>query len=135
MQAFHHTGVSALFGCLVIGGWARADDILPEVRPEPVMPSGILVVFSKAIPSLAAADAEFDWEDNHYVHTPYAILRNDGSLFEEVRNHAGDWDEDPTPVSLPRGKYWIHARSSRDRWVLVPVEIREGAQTLVRLQP
>ncbi len=104
-----------------------------EVSFHSLVPEGSLIVYTKTFPSLSEAGAQFDWENNSNLHTPYTITRSDGTVLEKVNNHVGLWDEQPTPVYLPRGKYWIHAFSSKGDQVVVPVEIREGAQTVLHL--
>lgn len=124
-----------LFLGFVFFSWfsASADTIAPTVGPVHTVPSGTLIVYSATTPSLAEAGAGFDWEENRNLHTNYTIYRPNGSVFTNVRNSTGPYDEQAKAVSLPAGKYIIRALSQKDRWVRVPVVIKSGRLTVVKL--
>jgi len=87
---------------------------------------GSLVVFS-------ATDAFDDGGVPYNAHSSYAIYTTDRRLFKNVENHISRSDEIPEVVTLPAGSYVIEARSERDGYVLVPIIIKTGRQTIVDL--
>ena len=87
---------------------------------------GSLVVFS-------ATDAFDDGGVPYNAHSSYAIYTTDRRLFKNVENHISRSDEIPEVVTLPAGSYVIEARSERDGYVLVPIIIKTGRQTILDL--
>jgi hypothetical protein len=67
-------------------------------------------------------------------HTDYEIYSKDGALFERVRNATDHFDEDPSLVLLPVGRYVVKAESRSYGLVAAPVTIENGRTTSVRLQ-
>jgi hypothetical protein len=123
------------YGFLVFIGlltfWSvRADDS----DDLPTGPSGgELVVYSATVRSLAAATSTFDWEENRNPHTNYSIYHPDGTLVRNVVNSFGPYDERAKVVNLPEGKYVVRAMSPRDGRIDVPVVVRPGHRTIVKL--
>lgn len=64
----------------------------------------------------------------YYPHTDYDILSDTNQKLQNVPNHLGPMDQNPTLVTLPAGKYRV-----RYRGVTVPVSIAAGRTTVVHL--
>jgi hypothetical protein len=64
----------------------------------------------------------------YYPHTDYDILNDANQRLQNVPNHIGPMDQNPTLVTLPAGKYRV-----RYRGVTVPVGIAPGRTTVVHL--
>ena len=87
---------------------------------------GYLLVYS-------ATDEFSDGDLIFNAHSSYSIHTTDGKLFKNVENHMSRSDEIPALVTLPPGSYTVEARSGNNGYVLVPVQIRPGCQTIVDL--
>jgi hypothetical protein len=101
---------------------ARPDN----VNSQPEMRQGYLKVYS-------ATDEFNDGDAWYFPHSSYAIYNSGGKLFRNVENHISRSDEIPEVVILPVGSYTVDVRSERDGYVRVPVVVREGRQTILRL--
>jgi hypothetical protein len=71
-------------------------------------------------------------ETEYYTHTSYRIYSDSGKFFKYVSNSDGDMDESPMLVTIPAGKYDIHAQSDFGP-VIVPILIHPGETTMVNL--
>ncbi len=106
--------------------------LLDTVGPTPQAPlggaKGTLVVYS-------AYDPNADFNDTPYParFTDYTLLSSQGKLLQVVRNNTGGVSEQPAQVELPIGEYRVTARASGYHTVTVPVVIRGGRVTTVRL--
>lgn len=89
---------------------------------------GTLEVFS-------ATEQVPDGEDTYrYPHTDYEIYNANGKHLKWVRNGALQLDENPTDVTLPKGRYIVQAQSETGGLVRVPVVIGTGRTTVVNLE-
>ena len=64
----------------------------------------------------------------YYPHTDYDILTDANQRLQNVPNHLGPMDQNPTIVTLSAGKYRV-----RYRGVTVPVAVSAGRTTVVHL--
>jgi hypothetical protein len=115
---------------------ARADAVLHAVGPEPGSSTaryGGLIVYTATVPSLAEANAAFDWDNNRNLHTNYVISRPGDTRTLKVVNSFGPNDEYAKVVPLPAGRYLVRAQSQRDGVVTVPVVIQPHCLTEVKL--
>ena len=87
---------------------------------------GYLLVYS-------ATDEFSDGDLIFNAHSSYSIRATDGKLFKNVENHMSRSDEIPQGVTLPPGSYTVEARSGKNGYVRVPVQIKPGRQTIVDL--
>jgi hypothetical protein len=87
---------------------------------------GYLLVYS-------ATDEFSDGDLIFNAHSSYSIHTTDGKLVKNVENHMSRSDEIPELVTLPPGSYTVEARSGKNGYVRVPVQIKPGRQTIVDL--
>jgi hypothetical protein len=67
------------------------------------------------------------------VHSAYNVLTPEGTVVQEVPNHGTLADREPTPVSLPAGKYKVVARESHYGTVSLLAVIEAGRKTVIDL--
>jgi hypothetical protein len=119
-----------VLACALIGGCAPTAPLIIEqpigpYEPKAVPPDyGVLVVYSELEPR--------DGDPDYLVHSAYTIKTLEGTLVRQVDNHNGVLDRDPTPVSLPEGRYRVLARSDYGDLSLVAV-IQPGRRTVIDL--
>jgi hypothetical protein len=107
----------------------RAQNVLGSVGPRPRQPAaeapaGFLVVDTPT----------YSYEDSdvyYYPHRPYDIYDLAGKRVQHVRNHQNEYDERPTMVRLPPGKYHLVAETGDRRRFEVQVTIESGQTTEV----
>ena len=87
---------------------------------------GYLLVYS-------ATDEFEDGDLLFYAHSSYSIYTADGKLLKNVENHMSRSDEIPQLVTLAPGSYTVEARSGKNGYLRVPVQIKPGRQTIVDL--
>jgi hypothetical protein len=87
---------------------------------------GYLLVYS-------ATDEFSDGDLIFNGHSSYSTLTTDGKLFKDVENHMSRSDEIPQLVTLAPGSYTVEARSGKNGYLRVPVQIKPGRQTIVDL--
>lgn len=77
-------------------------EIVGIVMPDetPWIPVGYLVVYTRARPFREGDTA-------YYPHLPYRIFDEAGGFLRTVRNHRSNYDERPTRVELPVGRYVV----------------------------
>jgi hypothetical protein len=117
-------------GCISQPHGLVLDPIGPPGSPSPGAGSnGTLVVFS-------AFDPHADFNDLPYLrhYTDYKITREDGQLWQTVRNDNASLLEGPRRVQLPAGAYHVVARANGYGVVTVPVLIRANQVTTVHLE-
>ena len=122
-------------GALAFGSCATSQPyatVLATVGPLPtvkrVQEPGSLIVYTPIVEPNINPDTMF------YPHSSYAIYDSHGAFFQNVRNHIGAWDETPSTVSLPAGRYTVKAETEFDGDVEVPVIIVAERTTVVDLQ-
>ncbi len=81
----------------------------------------------------SATDEVNDGDAWYFPHSSYAIYTTDGKFFKNVENHISRSDEIAQIVTLPVGSYKVEARSEQDGYVRIAVVIKEGHQTILRL--
>jgi hypothetical protein len=81
----------------------------------------------------SATDEFNDGDAWYFPHSSYAIYTTDGKFVKNVENHISRSDEIPQIVTLPVGSYKVEARSEQDGYVRIAVVIKEGHQTILRL--
>jgi len=81
----------------------------------------------------SATDEFNDGDAWYFPHSSYTIYTTDGKFFKNVENHISRSDEIPQIVTLPVGSYKVEARSEQEGYVRVAVVIKEGYQTILRL--
>jgi len=101
--------------------------VFPEVGPAEPAHVGYLVVYT-------ATEPFNDGDMMYYTHTDYELYSREGRLLKNVRNSIVKGDEVPEKISLPPGRYMVHARSEYEGWVAVPVRIEYGRTTVVNLE-
>jgi len=87
---------------------------------------GYLKVFSATEPVITEAGV-------YQPHTFYEIRNDDGTLFDQVKNSLLGTNEAPVRISLPPGKYVIHAKSDMAGWVSIPVNIEQSLTSSVHI--
>jgi hypothetical protein len=118
---------------VLLGGCAEEPRtiVFKPVGPAPIVQKsrseGFLVAYTPVRLPPISSDTLF------YPHTSYALYDSHGAFLHHVRNHLGAWDESPETVSLPPGKYAVHAQSGTGDDLIVPVIIRGGRTTVVDL--
>jgi len=105
----------------------RGPMVLPTIGPAPVETSagkglGNLVVFTAWV-----QDRSFD------RHTDYILISDGGKLDKPIRNQADAFDQRPSVVVLPAGRYQVIAPSENYGRIKVPVLVQEGRTTFVYL--
>lgn len=114
----------------ILAGCTTRPVVLNRVGPAPVkagIPEGRLVVYS-ATETHPSGDSTF-----YYPHSSYTIYSPGGERFKWVENHIGLDDQSPMLVTLPAGKYDVHAQSDFGP-VVVPVLIEPFKTTEVNLE-
>ena len=81
----------------------------------------------------SATDEFNDGDTWYFPHSSYSIYTTNGKFFKNVENHISRSDEIPQIVALPVGSYKVEARSEQHGYVRVAVLIKEGQQTILRL--
>ena len=129
--------IACALASILLGGCATSSQpqaplVLGRVgpsRPELVVPSnsGTLVVHS----DWAVVQVGTDFETRH--HRDFRILREDGSLLQQVRNAPFALFEDPALVSLPAGNYIVETVDSVQGRVQIPVQVVTNRTTTVCL--
>ena len=113
---------------------ARDESLLSPgpVRPgsllhdAPAPAQGFLKVYS-------ATDKVNDGDVWYFPHSSYAIYEIAGKLVRKVENHNSFSDEIPQVVTLPAGSYVVEARSEREGYIRVHVQIKPVQQTTLNL--
>lgn len=121
--------LTGIVGCAGPQPVAVLKPVGPVTAEVKARPSGYLVVNSAREQS--APQIYFD--TRFYPHTGYSIYDSHGVLVRTVRNHLGSWDETLERVSLPPGRYTVHALSEVEGEVAVPVIIQQAKTTVVNL--
>ncbi|HEY4215445.1 MAG TPA: hypothetical protein VGM84_28495 [Steroidobacteraceae bacterium] len=67
------------------------------------------------------------------VHTDYTVSDTSGKELERIANRSGPFASRPAPVDLPPGQYQVKALLQGSGYVVVPVVIEVGRQTVLDL--
>jgi len=124
------TRISFIIGsvAILVAGCASQPPITTSsVGPAPLnredsYGKGELKVFTET-ESQQVGDSTF-----YFPHTDYDILNESNKKLQNVPNHLGPMDQNPTLVTLPAGKYQVSYRG-----VTVPVNVAAGRTTVVHL--
>ena len=124
------TKISILIGSVAVlaaGCASQPHIVTSSVGPTPLnmedsYGKGDLRVFTET-ESQQVGDSTY-----YFPHTDYDILSDANQKLQNVPNHLGPMDQNPTLVTLPAGKYRV-----RYRGVTVPVTIAAGRTTVVHL--
>src|SRR5437867_2723455 len=113
--------VGLLFGC------ATQTVVLSPVGPPPLARASgesgaALVVFS-------AEDFGAPGDEPYHYYSGYLLFSGSGKKLKYVANRAGNRGQDPSRLSLPPGRYKIHARAAAFGYVMVPVVLEAGKTT------
>lgn len=122
----------ALAFCLSCTGSTRRPpgEIIGTVLPEPPtprLPVGHLVVYTEA-------HAYREGDTAYYPHLPYRIFDQAGELVRTVRNHRSNYDETPTRVELPAGRYLVVPERNGRGQHTIAVVIQAGRLTKVDVE-
>ncbi len=122
IRALCLAGLAAAAGMAIIscGGNERISNtgkVIAEVRPGPqeVVPIGHLVVYTETRPFR-------NGDITYYPYRPYKIYDEAGELVRRVKNHRSNYDEKPTTVELPAGKYFVVPQASGRPRIAVVIE-------------
>jgi len=124
------TKISIFIGSVIVlsaGCASQPNIVTSSVGPTPVTMEdsygkGDLKVFTET-EMQQVGDSTY-----YFPHTDYDILSEANQKLQNVPNHLGPMDQNPTLVTLPAGKYRV-----RYRGVTVPVSIAAGRTTVVHL--
>lgn len=118
---------------LLVVGCASAPPLaLDRVGPATELASarsneGNLVVYSAWSPLMNMVDPDTP------LHSDYAVLSSDGTIFRKVKNWQSKVLRDPASVSLPPGLYTVEADAADHGKVRVPVLIEAHRMTIIHL--
>jgi hypothetical protein len=122
---------AALVGCAATSTTTVTDRVGPDLAQPRINLSaghGQLIVYT-------ARDTGIGDPVNYFpTHSPYVILKDDGSVLRRVDNRSGNFDREPLTVSLAPGEYKIRGRASNSGNVVVPIVVAENKTTIVDLE-
>ena len=123
------TAICALAVSCVQNGRISPGPVITTVEPSGPLrvPTGYLIVYTEA-------RAFLDGDVSYYPHQPYRIYDEKGSLVERVPNHRSNYDEKPTTVELPAGRYFVVPEGSGPSRPRIGVVIKGGELTKVDVE-
>lgn len=121
-------------GATLLSGCASAPKVVLDqtvgpapdrVRDQPRQ--GHLIVYSARESLLIGGDPD------HPQHTDYSIHSSSGQVIQHVRNRRSAFDEEPSVIHLPVGRYRVTAWASAYGLVSVPVIVKAQQTTVLYL--
>ena len=122
--------------CVLVGSCAGPPDrispgevIGPVVQPTGPLhaPAGYLRVYTETRPFR-------NGDVTYYPHRSYKIYDEAGGLVQSVQNHKHNYDEKPTTVELPAGKYFVVPQGGGPGRPRIAVVIKGGEVTKVDVE-
>lgn len=137
----HRLCLAALLGVMCMpttscenGGRGTNDHIAPGRPIATVGPTGpfkvsigYLTVYTKTRPYQ-------NGDITYYPHQPYKLYDEAGELVQRVTNHRSNYDEKPTTVELPAGKYFVVPQGAGPGRPRIAVVIKGGEHTKVDVE-
>lgn len=124
-------GVALLAGCAATSTTVVDQPVGPDLaRPKINLNAGLgqLLVYTARDVGIADPVAYYP------THSPYRILKDDGSFLRRVDNRASTFNVQPQLVTLPAGKYKVRGRATNAGTVVVSVVVEENKTTVVDLE-
>ena len=120
------TAICALAVSCMQNGRISPGPVITTVEPSGPLraPTGYLIVYTET-------RAFLDGDVSYYPHQPYRIYDEKGSLVQRVPNHRSNYDEKPTTVELPPGKYFVVPEDGGAARPRIGVVIKGGEVTKV----
>ena len=96
------TTICAMAVSCVQNGRISPGPVIGTVEPNGPLhaPTGYLIVYTET-------RAFLDGDISYYPHQPYRIYDEKSDLVQHGPNHRSNYDEKPTTVELPAGKYFV----------------------------
>ncbi len=121
--------ICAMAVSCVQNGRISPGEVIVTVEPSGPLraPTGYLIVYTET-------RAFLDGDVSYYPYQPYRIYDEKGGLVQHVPNHRSNYDEKPTTVELPAGKYFVVPEGSGTPRPRIGVVIKGGEVTRVDVE-